>query len=176
MQYEKLNSPNNVDFSHDPDGVWFGDPCYVVPEEQWGHFCDVMFAYEKKHKLARHYIGEVTDEATGLNWYCWNTAYGDGSYHLMVNDRSVAQLGVDAGMLAVIPMRLIKHWQKQGEISNYFEHGHVLDSGICSGVLDTEDGDMYFGYNITLPTGYDANHHFEDEEDEDECVPNGYFF
>lgn len=173
MQYEKLNHPNIIDFSHDPDGVWFGDPCYVVPNDQWGYFCDVMFAYEKQHEPGNHYIGEVTDEHSGFNWYCWNTAYGDGSYHLMVNHSSVAQLGVDAGMLAAIPMRLIKHWQKWGIISDCFSHGHVLEPGICTGELNTENGDMYFGQHITLPTGYDAEHNFEDEEEE--CVEEGYF-
>jgi hypothetical protein len=174
MQYEKLTQPSKIDFSHDPDGVWFGDPCYVVPEDQWLHFCNLMFAYEEKNKLERHYVGEVTDESTGLNWYCWNTAYGDGCYTLQVNGNSVASLGVDAGMLSAIPMRLIKHWTKTGDISDHEGLGHVLDSDICVGQLDTSEGDMYFGYNITLPTGEQYNLH-DEEEEEEQCVEEGYF-
>lgn len=172
MYFEKLKQPNRIDFSHDPDGVWFGDPCYVVPKNQWGHFCDLMTKYEKDHELERHYIGEVTDEATGLNWYCWSTAYGDGSYSLQVNGNNVASLGVDAGTLSAIPMRLIKHWQQTGDISDYVDLGHVLDSDICVGQLDTDGGDMYFGYNITLPTGFEYN---PEEEDEFDCVEEGFF-
>lgn len=172
MQFEKLNQPSNIDFSHDPDGVWFGDPCYVVPDDLWSHFCDQMFACEKEHELKRHYIGEVTDEPTGLNWYCWSTAYGDGCYNLQLNDKTVASLGVDAGMLSAIPMRLVNHWKKNHEDVNP-RLGHVLDADVCVGQLNTEEGDMYFGHSITLPTGEESDY-YEDEEEE-ECVAGFYF-
>ena len=172
MEYKKLED-NNLDFKDHKDGVWFGDPCYVVPENQWGYFCDTMFAYEKEAEPGHHYIGEVHDEATGIGWYCWSTAFGDGSYSLEVDGNTVASLGVDAGMLAAIPMTLINEWRKDPETHQSNPSlGHVLSAEICNGKLATSEGDMHFsgggGPLIAIPTSWQCEDDYDENEDEEE--------
>jgi len=175
MEYNKLQD-NNLDFKDHKDGVWFGDPCYVVPGDQWSHFCDTMFAYEKKAEPGHHYIGEVHDEATGIGWYCWSTAFGDGCYSLEVDGNTVASLGVDAGMLAAIPMTLVNEWRKDSDSGTNPSLGHVLPADICNGKLVTSEGDMHFsgggGPLIAIPTSWQCEDDYD--ENEDECDEESY--
>lgn len=175
MHFEQLKSTDTVtSFTQDDEselGVWFGDPCYVVPEDQWSFFCDRMFAFEKRNEhLGRHYVAQVTDEAYGLPFYCWSTAWGDGSYQLQLNGDKVASLGVDAGLLGAIPMSLIKRWGTESEAMRL---GHVLPSHVCEGKLISDGGDMWFegSYNnISIPTGYQDGQ----DDDEHECDEESY--
>lgn len=175
MHYEKLKD-TVINASTD---FWIGDPCYVVPDTHWGPLCDNWQSYEKEHEdnpdntpLPRSYVAEVQDEETGYVFYCWSTAYGDGSYKLFVNEKEVASLPVDAGTLSAIPVGLIKHWKDTGQISDYEGLGHVVGEENLQGELVSENGDMFWG-SVRLPTGY------EEESDEDdpwsECEEEGYF-
>lgn len=175
MEYNKLQD-NNLDFKDHTDGVWFGDPCYVVPDDQWSHFCNKLFDYEKREEPGNHYIGEVHDEETGIGWYCWNTAFGDGCYSLELDGNTVAKLGVDAGMLAAIPMTLVNHWRKDIDGGTDPSLGHVLPADICNGKLATADGDMHFsggtGPLIAIPTGECCDDDYDPYEDE--CDEESY--
>ena len=126
-----------------------------------------MFAFEKRHEhLGRHYVAQVTDEAFGLPFYCWSTAWGDGSYQLQLNGHAVASLGVDAGLLGAIPMSLIKRWGTQSEAMRL---GHVLPSHVCQGKLISDGGDMWFQgeqHEIHLPTGCQDDQHDLDCDEE----------
>lgn len=174
MKFTQLTpANNNVDMTDETGGVWFGDPCYVFPNERWEEFCNTMFAYEKAHDPDRHYIGKVTS-FTGTDWYTWSTAYGDGCYHLQLNGNTVGRLGVDAGMLSAIPWSLIKEW---GTESAAKQLGHVMASCHCVGQLKTDQGDMHWGYDITLPTGgLDDESESDEEWDEHwaECDQESY--
>lgn len=168
-------SPNNnhVDMTDEPDGVWFGDPCYVFPEHDWSDFCNAIFSYEKVFEPGRHYVAHVT-QSSGKSWYTWSTAYGDGCYRLQINGKTVGRLGVDAGMLAAIPMSLIKEW---GATSAANSLGHVMNSSHCVGPLETDQGDMFWGLDITLPTGgIDEESESDEEWDEywAECDQESY--
>ena len=147
---------------------WVGDPCYVVPEQYWDSLCANWSAYDKKHQddedYKHHYVAEVQDEDAGLCFHLWSTAYGDGCYPLHINDNKVAELGVDAGTLSVIPMSLIEHWQKRGLIGEYLEMGHVVKAEHLSGKMQCEEGDFFWG-DLYLPTG-GMEEGWSDEEDE----------
>ena len=162
MHYYKLKD-TNIDATTD---FWVGDPCYVVPEEYWDSLCNNWSAYDKKHQndedYKPHYVAEVQDEQVGQCFHLWSTAYGDGTYPLFVNDNKVADLGVDAGTLSVIPMSLIEHWNKQGLIGDYQDMGHVVEAEHLRGELICEGGDFTWGA-LGLPTG-----HMEDEDDEEQ--------
>tara|TARA_B100001093_G_C26516327_1_gene879783 strand:- start:16 stop:543 length:528 start_codon:yes stop_codon:yes gene_type:complete len=164
-----------VDYTNETDGVWIGDPCYVFPEDKWSDWCDKLFAWEKEtfgKDRREHYVGETVHSALGYKWYSWSTAFGDGTYPLIINDETVAELGVDAGTLSIIPMGLIKHWNKSGEIGDYQEMGHVVtDVNQLKGELTTEAGDMFWGIGTRLPTGVQ-----EEEEEEDDCYEQGYMW
>ena len=170
MHYDKVSDRDRninavVDF-------WIGDPCYVVPDDHWGPLCDNWQRFERNNPdIGHHYIGRVEHEPTGLCFYTWNTAYGDGTYKLFVDDKEVAQLCVDAGCLAAIPVNLLEHWREQGNMGSYEDLGHVVSADKLQGELVTEGGDAYWG-QMRLPTGYNAD---EDEEEDPWCEDEGYF-
>ena len=170
MNYDKLQDTDIK--GDDEDGFWFGDPCYVVPDEMWVPFCDAWQAYDKRHQddedFSPHYVAETHDEETGVGFYSWSTAYGDGTYPLFVDGKQVARLGVDAGTLSAVPMKLIKHWQESGKIGDYNDLGHVVSSDHLRGSIGTDGGDFHWG-DISLPTG-DSIY-----EDEEECEEEGFF-
>ena len=172
MNYDKLQDTHIK--GDDEDGFWFGDPCYVVPGQFWESFCDAWQAYDKRHEkdedFKHHYVAETHDEETGVGFYSWSTAYGDGTYKLFVNNSAVADLCVDAGTLSAIPMKLIKHWKQQGLIGEYEDLGHVVAAEHLDGAIGCEGGDFYWG-KVDLPTGYEADH-----EDDEECEEEGWFF
>ena len=171
MHYDKLKD-NNIN-TH--TAFWIGDPCYVVPDQYWGPLCDNWQAFESREEnqdLPRSYVAEVSDEEAGLYFYVWNTAYGDGSYPLFVNNNEVASLAVDAGCLSAIPVSLINHWKREGIIGDYHGMGHVVNAEHLRGELVSEGGDMFWG-DVRLPTGM-----MEDDEEEDpwaECEEEGFF-
>ena len=171
MNYNKLQD-TDVDMKNEK-GVWIGDPCYVVPEELWGSFCNAWMAYEKKHEdLPRCYIAETHDEYSGRGFYSWSTAYGDGCYQLYVNNEPVAKLGVDAGCLAAIPVELLDEWNKRHGLGDFEGLGHVVESKHLHGEIVMDGGDLFWG-DVRLPTGGSV----DDEEDEyAECEEEGFFF
>jgi len=164
MHYDKLQPKDSV--INAATDHWVGDPCYVVPDEYWDSLCNNWSAYDKKHRddadYKHHYVAEVQDESAGLCFHLWSTAYGDGCYPLSINGDKVADLGVDAGTLSVIPMSLIEHWQKQGLLGEYLSHGHVVAAEHLHGELCCDEGDFTWGA-LSLPTGYNAD---EDEEED----------
>ena len=160
LQEEYINGDDEI-------GFWFGDPCYVVPGELWSVFCDAWQSYDKAHEededFKQHYVAETHDEETGIGFYSWSTAYGDGSYKLFVNDKCVANLGVDAGTLSAIPMKLINHWKEQGKIGDYHDLGHVVSADDLRGRIGCDGGDFYWG-QVSLPTGESIREDDDEEE------------
>ena len=132
------------------DLLWFGDPCYVVPDEIWGPFCDLWT--NDKHQVKVNYKNLPCDS------FVWSTAWGDGEYGLKKDGDVIASLGVDAGMLSMIPMRLINKWiiesgEKLGDVEpGYFEGGYILP-GSFQGELVVKGGNMSFG-DITILTDW----------------------
>lgn len=176
MNYSKLQD-TVVDMKNEK-GVWFGDPCYVVPDHMWGSFCDAWQSFEKQHEenpdneqLPRCYVAET--RVSNTRFFCWSTAYGDGSYKLFVDNKEVASLGVDAGTLSAIPVELLDQWRASGDIGDYERMGHVVDAEHCRGDIHCEGGDLFWG-DVRLPTGYEEEE--EEEEDLNECYPEGYFY
>ncbi len=159
--YARLEQNDNITMQ-DPDGLWFGDPCYVVPDHLWDTWCDKYINYEKHTPdLPRCYIAECRSE--GHTFYTWSTAYGDGCYPLMIDADQVAKLGVDAGTLSVIPMSLIKRWH--GEVpADVNELGHVVKRAIMSGQMTCDQGDFFWD-DVRLPTG-GVDEELEQEEEE----------
>ena len=159
------------------DQIWFGDPCYVVPSwndnrDVWSELCDQIFhPVTKQHPDTgeiytsnefdfddKNHIRVVNTNSLWPNFYMWSTSYGDGTYPLLHKGIKVAELGVDAGCLSVVPWSLIKSWNKEadakrlGYITSDFKDAH----------LEVENGDMFWG-DYSLHTGYESQ---EDEEHE----------
>ena len=86
---------------------YIGDPCYVFPNHSdWDDVCDEMFGEEEYDFNDREQLRLF--EINGIKSFWFGTAYGDGEYPLYVNNSMVDTLGVDAGMLSLIPIEIIK--------------------------------------------------------------------
>lgn len=78
-------------------GFYFGDPCYVMSKEDYDELIDQMFVDSIEYGR----VGKFT--VNGHEFIVDNTAYGDGVY-----SGWNGSYGVDAGMLGVIPLELVK--------------------------------------------------------------------
>lgn len=160
--YARLEQTDNV-IMKDPDGIWFGDPCYMVPDDLWDAWCNKCSSYEEQNPdLPRCYVAECRSYSERHTFYTWSTAYGDGSYSLFVDGVRVASLGVDAGTLSAIPMSLIKKWHHG--VPADLNLGHVVKDTHVGGEMIMDQGDLHWG-DINLPTGGNC------EEDEEEYDP-----
>ncbi len=70
---------------------WIGDPCYIVPDEDWNIFCSETSSDE---------IGEFVDYH-GQRIY-FESAGGDGSWRF-----NCGRFFVDSGIFAVIDLSLM---------------------------------------------------------------------
>lgn len=167
--YARLEQTDNVTMK-DPDGIWFGDPCYMVPDHLWDTWCNHYSSYERQNpNLPRCYIAECRSERH--TFYTWSTAFGDGCFGLFVNDERVADLGVDAGTLSAIPMSLIKRWH-DGVPADLDTLGHVIKDTHVGGEMTMDGGDLFWG-DVRLPTGICIDS--EDEYEEyDYCDEESY--
>lgn len=83
---------------------WVGDPCYVIDEDNWDLFCSKL--YPNHECVIDSTEGGMVVTNKGKFFIC-GTAYGDGCYPLTKKGDEVATLGVDAGMLAIIPVEML---------------------------------------------------------------------
>lgn len=74
-------------------GFYFGDPCYVMSREDYLKLLEQMSGDDRMGKFTVNGHEMIVD----------NTAYGDGCYGGWNES-----YGVDAGMLGVIPLELVK--------------------------------------------------------------------
>ena len=164
------------------EAVWIGDPCYVVPGwdddvDLWDKLCDEMFVkVTRQHpETGEVYVSRESNfdernsvrvvdvqckKGKGGKFYMWSTSYGDGSFPLVHRDNKIAELGVDAGCLSIVPMSLVKKWNK---VSSAEQLGHIVTDFKSDMTLRIEDGDMFWS-EYSLHTGYESQ---EDEEEEE---------
>ena len=184
--YKLEEQDRYVDFRSYADGIWFGDPCYVVPDgfnhdtkNYWESLVNMMYTKETfthpdgTENCIRHTetldsqneirVVEVDDE----KFYMWSTAFGDGCYPLTLNNKLVDKLGVDAGCLSVVPMKLINLWGISTEEAKRL--GYIHEGPGNAGWMSVELGDFHWN-NWDLLTG---PNHDEDEEDEEEYWNEG---
>jgi len=178
--YKLEEQDRYVDFRSYEDGVYFGDPCYVVPGwdadvDLWDRLCDKMFEkVTRKHPDtgedytsreepfdSRNNVRVVEMDKYGAKFYMWSTSYGDGCYPITLNNKLLEKVGVDAGCLSIIPMSLINRWGNESEAKRL---GYVYDGPGLAGYLSVEEGDMHWNNWDILTGGLD-----EDEDDDDEC-------
>lgn len=96
---------------HEYHGVYdhyVGDPCYVIPDDRWSEFCDKLFALETYRKYGGGIIRwEVDGETYLIDVH--NSPFGDGtwSFDMQDDEGNDIVLGVDAGLLAIVPMECV---------------------------------------------------------------------
>lgn len=119
---------------------WFGDPCYIFPDKEWQQLCKLMYPNHNKPDFNdRDQIRVVN--VNGVHCYLFGTAHGDGSYDLMKSDKEIGLLGVDAGMLSMIPIELVnaKGWGETKHCGTVV----TLKSGMNR--ISVNGGDFVFG-------------------------------
>jgi hypothetical protein len=173
--YKLEEEDRYVDFRSYIGGVYFGDPCYVVPGwdddvDLWEQLCNKMFAKTTKtnwatgEEITTHEEGfdarnniRVVD-VDGEKFYMWSTSYGDGCFPITLNDKVLDRLGVDAGCLSIVPMNLINKWGKERDAQRL---GYIYDGPGLAGFLAVEEGDMRWNNWDILTGGLD-----EDDDDD----------
>jgi hypothetical protein len=186
--YKLEEEDRYVDLRSCIGGVYFGDPCYVVPGwdddvDLWDQICNKMFEpvtrkhpetgeeftsreepFDSSNNIRVVEIHRKMDEPPA-KFYMWSTAYGDGCYPITLNDKLVDKVGVDAGCLSVIPMTLINSWGNEKSANRL---GYVADVPNLCGHLSVDEGDMHWN-NWDILTG--PNH---DEDEDEECEEYGF--
>lgn len=155
--YALKSTENFVDFRSYEDGVYFGDPCYVVPDKRkgdtsknyWLELVNMMYIGHKETLDSRNEIRVV--EIDNYKFYMWSTAFGDGGYGLKFNGKDVAGLCVDAGCLSVIPMKLINIWGTTDEAKRL---GYISTGPDNYGFMSVEEANFHWN-DWYLPTGID---------------------
>lgn len=88
-----------------PGEYYIGDPCYVIPDDDWMAYLDTWPAHPSPGAGwvdgAARYKDHTVFQA--------GTAYGDGTYY----DQNRHEYGVDAGMLGIVPLALCHPSKKE---------------------------------------------------------------
>lgn len=104
-----------------PAGKYYvGDPCYVIDDDEWMDCLDAtcyLGLYEDEQAMGArkcNQVGEqlgvfscINDDGDEFLFAASGTQYGDGAYPCMKNDEAIGECGVDAGLIAAIPVDMI---------------------------------------------------------------------
>ena len=125
---------------------WIGDPCYVLGRKttkfDWNEFCNFCFDGDPS---GRKNEGVVTHQ--GITFAFYGTAHGDGGYY----DLAGNEYGVDAGLLACIPLESIPNaTEEEMDLGHIHEFEDEFETSYRDGLIsfghvniDTEFKDMY---------------------------------
>ena len=85
---------------------YLGDPCYIIPDDDWGEFCELTFAKRNQAK-GGGYLDSI------IHWHgqdieIWSNG-GDGtwSFNGLKTTNDAQSFGVDAGIFCVINLDLL---------------------------------------------------------------------
>jgi len=120
--------------------AYVGDPCYAIHDEQWSDFCEVLTTIPGNEHCTQDKNGALIMTATGPIFVC-GTAHGDGVYALKKGKEHIADLGVDAGLLAIIPLAVL-HSLGEVDEAKLRQLGAIIN---VDGIMKAEDGDWEFG-------------------------------
>lgn len=91
---------------------YVGDPCYIIPDADWGEFCKRLFATPEFEKGLQHYDGAI--EWRGQTIEIWSNG-GDGSWSFGIKDiHGKNNFCVDAGIFCVIDVDKLDDYQTGG--------------------------------------------------------------
>ena len=127
---------------------WIGDPCYYVNDDNWHEVCEQCFKPDNDDRDG------IWIELENLRFILIGTAYGDGVYELKRFGTIVANLGVDAGCLSIIPTTTPP---------GNFCDGYVVEMKKPF-TADASKGNFTFGEYSVITDGSDYE---EEEEDFD---------
>lgn len=149
-------------FKSSPGTYYIGDPCYIIKDEIWSEFCDLLFTTEisQSHRSLIKFNFHKTEILVG------NTFYGDGCYQ---SDCCKLMVPVDAGLIGLV--KIEGNAIDEDKLKNYPYNIIKFDNDFES---DLREGIFYFGkYTIDTKNSDDEDYDsdrdekdFENEEDE----------
>ena len=131
---------------------YVGDPCYVIDDDRWHDFCEMLWAKQEESD------GRNNPYGVGLRWplkdgskvdvQVFDSPGGDGCWNfdnLLDDEGNRVRLPVDAGVLAIVPIeacerddmgpltRLGSVWEKLPELEVWVEGTYAVQ---LNGVRD----------------------------------------
>lgn len=108
----------------DNERLWYvGDPCYVIENEKWNAFCELMWKGKQSEDSDADYIFEYKGEEI-----CIYSNGGDGSWTFDYIENLVGtnhSFWADSGCIAVMPAGIITH---EHSIEHIHSQGIVIKS------------------------------------------------
>lgn len=151
-----------------PGKYVFTDPCYVLkPRQLWDEICTAWYVKGSSVNAAT-----MTIEHKGKTYevFAADTAYGDGCY-----DFRGKALGVDAGMLGIVPFELAEALVGSDELKmmgSYTQTEEIKDE-ISVRVDDNQD--WFFGNEMVIDTSNSSeDDDWGDDDEWDEEDPDDY--
>tara|TARA_R100001443_G_scaffold54172_2_gene65646 strand:+ start:8061 stop:8645 length:585 start_codon:yes stop_codon:yes gene_type:complete len=149
---------------------YVGDPCYVIDDNRWEEFCTALWDGEKENKDngCPEYPVYIEWGIDGIiyNIEVWNSPNGDGVWNFSNTVKEMrgwiagTEMGVDAGLLAIVPYGAISNNSTCSdkdsikEISNLgiiFTEEPTLETGIhVVGEVTlnyNDENNVYYCYN-----------------------------
>lgn len=98
---------------------YLGDPCYIIPDEDWAEFGEKLFA-TKDFEKGGHYNGSI--EWKGQKIEIWSCG-GDGTWEFtgLNTLNGTQEFGVDAGIFCIIDLEKLPQHQEVGNGGMLFE-------------------------------------------------------
>lgn len=119
------------------------DPCYCYPDDDWQQNYDIF--------TENNYV-EIDD----YTLFSGSTAYGDGVYKLNKGNKIFGRIFVDAGLIAIIPVELVKKWDSFERMKKDEKRGLVKFIVLEDDTkVNYNSGDYSFG-PFEILTGDDA--------------------
>jgi hypothetical protein len=146
--------------------MWYvGDPCYIIPDDDWGDFCDLT--YKNSQRTGGGHVDSVIDWH-GQELTLWTNG-GDGTWSFtgLKSANGKTSFGVDAGIFCVI------------NLNDLPAHEPDINCGILFETepdLRVEDGVVYINKNPDTSVHECDNcgklvqdSWYDDEAEEDRC-------
>ena len=110
MSSSKFSAREQIDAQVPAGQYYLGDPCYVVPNDDWTDFCQIIqdqITYIDKSCNDHSSLQAIYYQDTKIIFWC--TAYGDGKYPVYGEQNGFCS--VDAGLLSLIPVNQVLTWK-----------------------------------------------------------------
>lgn len=142
-----------------PGKYYIGDPCYIIKDDLWDEFCNLLFK-NKSFSNARNILIEINLQNTKI--LTGSTYYGDGLYR---SDCCNLTIPVDAGLIALV--ELTGEAIDSDKLKLYSQNIVLLDEGFESSL---SEGVFHFEKYRIDTKDHDNEDYSEDEnfDEEDE--------
>lgn len=137
LRFKKVMNASDV---YVKGSAWLGDPCYVPGlNERWDDFLEAFWEPDENgEREADSVVMEIDGECMVLG----GTDSGDGVYHA---EGACLRLGVDAGLLCVVPERL---FERLGLHRNGEDYGGGFVDGISGSCWIDENHSLRCGHVV----------------------------